>query len=298
MENAYVLELTNPLFKDFYLCFCGYSACKPLHSYGPAARPNYIIHYILEGKGVYRIGERKYHLSRGQGFLIEPEDMTYYQADQREPWTYVWIGFNGAGAARRLKDVGLSNDQPIFQCRDGEALKGIVLDMLRHLQATVSNLYYLQGMLYQFFSVLIRDAVLDPLEEQSEENVHLSAAIQYIKNHCFEGIDVEDIANAVNVNRSYLYAVFKSRLGITPKEYLTKARISRARDQLALTDDSIERIAEACGYQSALAFSRAFKAELEVTPSQYRRESRRTVLDSLAAGQEELKQMKRKAEIG
>lgn len=298
MENAYVLELINPLFQDFYLCFCGYSACKPLHSYGPAARPNYIIHYILEGKGSYQIGERKYHLSKGQGFLIEPEYMTYYQADRQEPWTYIWVGFNGADAAKRLKDIGLSNDQPVFQCREGEKLKDIVLDMLQHLQATASNLYYLQGMLYQFFSVLLRDAVLDPLEEQSEGNVHLLAAIQYIKNHCFEGIDVEDIANAVSVNRSHLYAIFKSRLGITPKEYLTKARISRARDQLALTDASIEQIAEACGYQSALAFSRAFKEEMEVTPSQYRKTSRRTVVNSLAARQEELERMKRKAEIG
>ena len=43
MEDSYVLQLLKPKFKDFHLCFCGFAECKPLHSYGPAARPNYIL---------------------------------------------------------------------------------------------------------------------------------------------------------------------------------------------------------------------------------------------------------------
>ena len=64
MEDSYVLQLLAPKFKEFYLCFCGYAKCNPLHSFGPAVRPNYIIHYILEGKGIYQVGEQKYELSQ------------------------------------------------------------------------------------------------------------------------------------------------------------------------------------------------------------------------------------------
>ena len=46
MEDAYVLQLLEPKFKEFHLLFCGYAECEPLHSYGPATRPNYIIHYV------------------------------------------------------------------------------------------------------------------------------------------------------------------------------------------------------------------------------------------------------------
>ena len=49
MEDSYVLELLEPKFKDFHLVYCGYAQCEARHSYGPATRPNYIIHYILEG---------------------------------------------------------------------------------------------------------------------------------------------------------------------------------------------------------------------------------------------------------
>lgn len=76
MEDAYVLQLTGARFKDLYLCFCGMSKCEPNHSFGPAVRPNYIIHYILSGKGTYQVEDQKYELQGGQGFLIEPEAVT------------------------------------------------------------------------------------------------------------------------------------------------------------------------------------------------------------------------------
>ena len=84
MEDSYVLQLLKPKFKDFHLCFCGFAECEPLHSYGPAARPNYILHYVMKGKGIYQVGETKYQLKEGQAFLIEPESLTFYQADKKD----------------------------------------------------------------------------------------------------------------------------------------------------------------------------------------------------------------------
>ena len=57
MEDANVLQLKNRKFSDLYMCFCGYAKCSPLHNFGPAVRPNYIFHYILQGKGRFTVGE-------------------------------------------------------------------------------------------------------------------------------------------------------------------------------------------------------------------------------------------------
>lgn len=123
MENAYVLELSESKFKDLYICSCGYAKCEPLHGYGPAVRPNYLIHYILGGKGIYRVGERKYQLGAGEGFLVEPEVLTYYQADVEEPWSYLWIGFSGKYAKEYLEDLGLNSRQLTFHSSQGKEIK-------------------------------------------------------------------------------------------------------------------------------------------------------------------------------
>lgn len=288
MEDAYVLQLLEPKFKEFHLCFCGYAECEPLHSYGPATRPNYIIHYILDGKGIYQIGERKYQLSKGQGFLIEPETLTFYQADKEEPWSYLWVGFGGNGAGKLIQDIGLNSRQLIYQCDYGDELKEIVFSMLKHTQSTASNLYYLQGRLYDFFSVLTRDVIIDSYEDTTKESIYVQDAIAYIRNNYSKGINVSDIAEYLNINRSYLYTMFKASLDLSPKEFLTKFRVSRAKEQMTLTDLSVEYIAYSCGYKNSLVFTKAFKQEIGMTPSQYRKINRKEAKDRLVASKDEL----------
>lgn len=288
MEDAYVLQLLKPKFKDFYLCFCGFAECEPLHSYGPASRPNYILHYVTKGKGIYQVGETKYMVSQGQAFLIEPDNLTFYQADKSEPWSYLWVGFAGTDASRFLQDLGLNSKQLICECEYGEELKNIVFSMLKHTSSTAENLYYLQGELYHFFSVLARGISLNEYTNENKEDAHVQDAIDYIKNHYSQKISITDIAEYLALNRSYLYTIFKNSLGISPKEFLTQFRISRGKEQLSLTDLSIEEIAQDCGYSSALAFGKAFKQVIGMTPSSYRNTNRKDAKMRLIDAQDEL----------
>ena len=285
MEDSYVLQLLEPKFKEFHLCFCGFAQCEPLHSYGPASRPNYIIHYIMDGKGIYQVGEKKYKLSKGQGFLIEPEELTFYQADQEEPWSYLWVGVGGTGAKKFIQDIGLNSQQRIFRCADGEKLNEIVMDMMKHTRSTVSDLYYLQGKLYELFSVLAADVVIEELMEENKENRYIQEAVTYIRNNYAAGLTVEELAGYLGVNRSYLYTLFKNKLQLSPKEFLTKFRISRAREQLILTEESVENIAVACGYHSTLVFTKNFKQETGMTPTEFRKTNRQAAKDRLLMNQ-------------
>ena len=285
MEDSYVLQLLEPKFKEFHLCFCGFAQCEPLHSYGPASRPNYIIHYIMDGKGIYQVGEKKYKLSKGQGFLIEPEELTFYQADQEEPWSYLWVGVGGTGAKKFIQDIGLNSQQRIFRCADGEKLNEIVMDMMKHTRSTVSDLYYLQGKLYELFSVLAADVVIEELMEENKENRYIQEAVTYIRNHYAAGLTVEELAGYLGVNRSYLYTLFKNKLQLSPKEFLAKFRISRAREQLILTEESVENIAVACGYHSTLVFTKNFKQETGMTPTEFRKTNRQAAKDRLLMNQ-------------
>lgn len=268
MEDSYVLQLLKPKFKDFHLCFCGFAECKPLHSYGPAARPNYILHYVMKGKGIYQVGET-------------------------DPWSYLWVGFGGTEAQRFVRDLGLNSRQLTCECEYGEELKEIVFEMLHHTRSTAENLYYLQGKLYQFFSVLARGIEIQQYSNDTKESIHVQEAIAYIKNYYSQKITVEDIANYLALNRSYLYTIFMNSLGISPKDFLTEFRISRGKEQLALTNLSVEEIAVSCGYRNSLAFGKVFKQKVGITPTQYRNDNRKDARERLIRAQNELKEYKK-----
>ena len=95
MEKAYKLLFNTEESDDLYVYCCGLSQTLPGHSFGPALKPHFMIHYVISGKGSFTIGGKKYPLKENYGFLIVPEELAYYVADKSDPWTYVWIGFGG-----------------------------------------------------------------------------------------------------------------------------------------------------------------------------------------------------------
>lgn len=282
MEDAYVLQLKNRKFSEFYLCYCGYANCEPLHSFGPAVRPNYIIHLITAGKGRYTVGDAVYDLEAGQGFLIEPEVQTFYQADEKDPWSYLWIGFGGSRAKEYLADIGLGGGQKIFRCERTGELKVMLVDILKRNTYSVENEFLRESFLYSFFAVLsggIRSEEIS--KNEHSENVYVQKALEFIQNNYHYGIQVSDIADYVGVTRGYLHTLFTKELGQSPKDYLANFRITRAAELLAVTELSIEGVAQSCGYTDPLAFSKLFKRRVGKTPSVYRktdREHRRTEL--------------------
>ncbi len=291
MERSYELQLQETKFQEFYLAFCGYARCESLHSFGPAVRPNYILHFVLEGKGTYQIGMQKYEIGKGQGFLIRPETSVFYQADKEEPWTYLWIGFDGTKAHKFVSDLGLNDERLMFYSHYGQELKNIVYSILKHTEFTVSNSYYLQSKLYEFFSVLTKDLDVETGKEIPNQNIYVRSAVQYIQNYYSHGLQVADIAEYLNVNRSYLYTLFKENLGVSPKQFLDRFQISKAKEELVLTNFTIGHIAHSCGFQDTQRFTKVFKTQTGETPSAYRKKNRKENLEKLISSQNELDEM-------
>ncbi|MBQ7371169.1 MAG: AraC family transcriptional regulator [Blautia sp.] len=291
MEDFVFQRYTKSRFQDLHLQFCDYEKCDPLHGFGPAVRPDYIIHFVLEGKGIYQVKDRTWTLEAGDGFLIEPEVLTFYQADAMEPWTYFWICFNGDLAEELLGNLGLGDDRLTFRCKRKDELKQVILEMLKNHTFSVENDFFLQSQLYLFFSILLKDVEDAAPAQRNRENDYVRTAIEFIQNNYFSAIQVTDIAAYVGINRSYLYTLFHSELGISPQKFLSDFRLSRAENLLSSTELSIENISVSCGYQNPLVFSKAFKKRFQITPLKYRQKERTYNLSKLKANKEKLDEL-------
>jgi AraC-like DNA-binding protein len=82
---------------------------------------------------------------------------------------------------------------------------------------------------------------------------------------------VAELARAVNSSRSVLAARFVELVNVSPMQYLKQWRLSMAAGMLRNRRDNLARIADAIGYESEAAFSRAFKKSYGISPGQWRR---------------------------
>ncbi|MCM1193701.1 MAG: AraC family transcriptional regulator [Butyrivibrio sp.] len=277
MEKAFKLDFDNDRLGSLYVNCCGCSQTESLHSFGPASKPHYLIHYILSGRGIFRFHDKEYRLEAGYGFLIQPNELAFYQADEKEPWSYLWVGFGGSRAEEYLTGMGLSAGHPVFSCDRDEELYGIVRDMMEHNTFGMANDLRRNGQMSVFLSVLAEsaDAGVTAKDEEDRGNQYVKKAVSFIQSNYCNPIKVTDVADYVCINRSYLYTLFRSYLGMSPQQFLTTFRITKARELLDSTSYPIESIALSCGYSDAMVFTRAFHAMKGMSPSQYRRQSHR-----------------------
>lgn len=89
-----------------------------------------------------------------------------------------------------------------------------------------------------------------------------------------EPLDIGAVARKCGVSASHLRFLFRSKFNRSIGRFIRETRINRARDLLATTELSVTQVAEACGFDTLFSFSRSFRNECGVAPSEYRRQAK------------------------
>ncbi|MFE0255115.1 GlxA family transcriptional regulator [Streptomyces sp. NPDC059010] len=106
------------------------------------------------------------------------------------------------------------------------------------------------------------------------ETVSTTRRIEDLRHHILNNLGsrltVPELAAYAHVSDRQLTRIFKTELGTTPHAYVESARVERAGNLLATTDDTLDRIASVCGFGTVDTLIRAFHRRLAATPSEYR----------------------------
>ncbi len=101
----------------------------------------------------------------------------------------------------------------------------------------------------------------------------VAAALNYIKDHACEGINVNEVLKHVPLSRRVLEKRFRNLVGRTPHQEITRRRVERIRQLLVETDLSLFQISQRTGFQSEEYMSVTFRRAMKVPPATYRREN-------------------------
>ncbi|MBR5535295.1 MAG: helix-turn-helix domain-containing protein [Clostridia bacterium] len=250
-------------FSDFNIIQYGHEDCAPGYSIGNFVRSNYLIHYIHKGSGTYSVRGKEYTLRAHDAFLIYPDEITYYVASEEDPWEYSWVEFNGTGISKYFSASLFTREEPVAYSVPGAEEAILALSKTKAV-----NPYEITGLLYRFLGAFVTMAP----KKVSMADEYVNAAISYIHTFYYEAsINVDRISNYVGIDRSYLYRLFKEKMGVSPKKYIIEYKLKTAAKLLRETNLSVGQVSLSTGFEDQLYFSTAFRAYFGVAPTKYRK---------------------------
>ena len=207
------------------VCY-GRQDCHDLHSWGPGIRTCYILHYIIRGKGTFINGGKSYALAAGESFVIRPFDNIAYYPDEKEPWEYTWIEFNGEKYASLLNRIDFARDNCIIGAVDRERIMPLFDIINRISLGTQKNT--VNGMASAILGVYA-----DMFENcaKSGENDCFDSARSLIENNFHKpDFDLSAVCGALGISRATLHRCFVRVCGAPPGAYIMKYRLDRAKN--------------------------------------------------------------------
>lgn len=243
----------------------------------------YEIYFQSDGKRYLFYDNICYTLERGSLAIFKPFDIHYAESRESDYYERYVLNFR----ADMMSDI--LNETEIHMLTD--KLHGCVIQLseeqTNELCADFRRVEKCFARKDFFAKKLTSAAALElivKVAEYSDANAELTgnrvsadiiSAMRYIDEHYTENISLDDVARTVHISKFHFCRRFHDTTGATVLGYLNNVRLTKVHNLLLNTDMSIDEIASATGFSSAVNLTRAFKKVYQSAPREFRRLKKR-----------------------
>lgn len=230
--------------------------------------------FLLEGECNWHVGSRLIRVHPGELLLVPAGEKHYEITPGREQARIGWIGFSFADADHPVPDFLRQPFSSGDYVHELKRLFDAVCD--EHQGEAAGHIERAELALREILILICRlapsgTAVKEKAATQPVRGAQLvrSAALTLTGNLA-QPMRIRDLANYHSLSASHFALLFRQHQGETPRRFLQKARIERAKVLLSEDALNVKEIAAACGYVDAAHLCHAFKSATGVTPKAFR----------------------------
>lgn len=300
MKGNHILEdavNTSSIFSDFWVCSGG-----RIEQIVGGHRTNAMIHnfYDIEcctrGEVFLYINEKTYRLTEGDLYIIPPQTVhhKHFAADSSAA---SFICITGRRFDRYLQTIGMSSQNVVFSRKLTSKAMSLLEDTLDSLEVTSilridipSGPRYVEQIWNEDFSdygemegamrtsaclgmflaelLHIYGLSVEQVQRKTIQQEYIDCAVRFIEANYHLKIGVNNVADYIGIDRSYLFTLFRKELGVSVRDYLIHYRMKVACDFLRQPGISVKWVAASVGYETC-SFSRIFKMVMKMTPAEY-----------------------------
>lgn len=228
--------------------------------------------YIASGKAHFYIGDQDIIVTSGNMVLYQPKQEMHYEYFGKDKPEVYWVHFTGSDVRNILKKHEVPLDNNVFYAGNSPTYGYLFKEMILELQTCRVGYEELLSMYLEQVFVLIQRSRMDRQPTVSSHiQEEMGIARRYFQEHYNEEINIEEYALSRNMSVSWFLRNFKQVTTKSPMQYILNIRISNAVSLLESTDYNVTEISTIVGYDNPLYFSRIFKKQKGVSPSDYRK---------------------------
>lgn len=233
---------------------------------------SYLVKLTLAGQGMLEYGGETYPLPPGSFFWIDcRRPQNYYTDPEVGHWDVLWVHFCGA-TAEAYYQAFLAQTQgrvsaPLPVDSPASAQMSALLALAAEDGGELTRDLDASALLTSVLCELIRSAARQRLQPVPPV---LRQVQQFLHEHYPQKITLDQLAGAYHVSKYHLQRSFCRCFGQSPGEYLTKLRLTRAKELLRATDLPVSEVAFRVGLENTSYFISVFRAHEGTTPQKYR----------------------------
>lgn len=241
----------------------------PGGTFGPRQMKYWSLITVLKGHIKFVVDGQTYNAGPHTAFLSHPNTREFYECARSGETEHTWVRFQLNGLTQQMVDRFVNLPRPInlserFHSKTLEVLHLTGGDHMRHTEQA-------QAMALFLFWAYVADAEQIQRGKQAPPAVlAVNLAQEYIHNHLFDPLTVQDIAVGAAISPSQLTRLFRAKLDLTPMAYVWMVRTQQGIELLQNTGLSIGHIAHQCGFKSQAHFTRRIKKHTGVAPGEIR----------------------------
>lgn len=217
----------------------------------------YELVYYASGKGTVKYKDKLLEYTAGDIIIVEPN--TLHDETNFHKSINIVLGFH----PERNENI------PLGKFTVNLNLKNILESML---DETVNQYPNHQEIINKQFELFFLYLTRPKINEKEKNFISMFNNIEnYVEENLGSPINIESFAKTYNYSSSHFRHTFTKQMKVSPKQYIMQKRLSKSQKLLRETKKSVTEIAYECGFYDTAQFSRLFKKNFSISPSEYRK---------------------------
>lgn len=268
-----------------YIMVAGSAHINPDTDYPPKGHPagynfqwangrilqEYQINYITDGAGIMETKSGRFNIKAGSVILIHPNVWHRYRPIRDLGWHEHYVGFKGQLADKLVTSSEILRDINVLQIGFHDSILRDFNEIFNEVANEKPGYHQVcSGLVIHILGQIVSIKKNENFSHKPIENL-IQKACLILRDSLNTNVNIEQIANNLEVDYSIFRKSFKKYTGLSPMQYHTSLRLNQAKYLLANTDLSIKEISSNLGFCSICYFSKLFKDKVKLSPNEFRK---------------------------